>query len=55
LGPVKVEYQGKVYQTQPIEVKVVEGRLGKHGKEGKKERKPRHRPPVPGLEGGVVL
>jgi hypothetical protein len=41
LGPVKVEYQGKVYETQPIEVKVVEG--------SPKQKK------VPQLEGGVVL
>ncbi len=25
LGPVKVEYQGRVYETQPIEVKVAVG------------------------------
>ena len=39
LGPVKVTYRGKVYETQPIEVKVA-GRAGA---------------PRPKLEGGVIL
>lgn len=39
LGPVKVTYRGKVYETQPIEVKVV----------GRAEA------PKPKLEGGVIL
>lgn len=46
LGPVKVEYKGESYQTQPIEVKVVK-------KEGSAEEAPAEEPPV--LEGGVVL
>jgi len=41
LGPVKIEYQGKEYQTQPIEVKVVPGAPKKT--------------PEPELEGGVIL
>ena len=42
LGPVNVEYKGKVIQTQPIEVKVVPS-----------EAKPSQPPPQ--LEGGVIL
>ena len=40
LGPVKVEYKGQTFQTQPIEVKVVPG--------SQEEQSPR-------LEGGVIL
>ncbi|MBI3318939.1 MAG: BatD family protein [Candidatus Omnitrophica bacterium] len=42
LGPVKVEYQGRTVETQPIEVTVVEG-----------PKEPRQE--VPELEGGVIL
>ncbi len=52
LGPIKVEYQGKVYETQPVEVKVVPGpALERKIPEGK--RKPNL--PKPRLEGGVIL
>ena len=40
LGPVKVEYQGRTYETQPIQIKVVGG------------PPPRR---LPKLEGGVIL
>jgi uncharacterized protein (DUF58 family) len=40
LGPVKVEYRGQTYETQPIEVRVAPGA-------------PRKEPPQ--LEGGVIL
>ena len=43
LGPVKVEYKGHTYQTQPIEVKVVPR---------SQEQEPS---PEPRLEGGVTL
>ena len=39
LGPVKVSYQGRVYETQPIQVKVVG----------------RSQAPRPKLEGGIIL
>lgn len=44
LGPLKVEYQGQVVETQPIEVKVTPG-----------ERPEAAPPQAPRLEGGVVL
>lgn len=44
LGPVKIEYQGKEYQTQPIEIKVVESK-----------REPLPEKQEPQLEGGVIL
>ena len=50
LGPVKVEVQGQVYETQPIQVKVMPGPAG---------RVPGSRQPpsrrFPKLEGGVIL
>ena len=49
LGPVKVEFQGKVYETKPIEIKVI---AGKKGEEPKVESKPSEKPL---LEGGVIL
>jgi hypothetical protein len=49
LGPVKVEFQGKVYETKPIEVTVVPG----HQRNSPKlESKPSEEPV---LEGGVIL
>ena len=45
LGPVSVEYKGKMIQTQPIEVKVVPSK-------GRPKEKPSQ---APRLEGGVVL
>lgn len=42
IGPVQVKYQGKVYETQPIEIQVTEGAA------------PARRPP-PKLEGGITL
>lgn len=51
LGPVKIQYQGHEYQTQPIEIKVVPGAA-------QKELPPRSRPKrpqPPRLEGGVIL
>ncbi len=58
LGPVKVEYQGKTYETHPIVVKVVEGpAVPERGPAP--QRRPSRRAPrqkkVPQLEGGVVL
>lgn len=44
LGPVKVEVQGRVYQTQPIEVRVLSGEAPK----AERRRGPR-------LKGGVTL
>ena len=41
LGPIKIEYQGKVIETEPIEIKVIEGKR-------KKKLRPR-------LKGGIVL
>ena len=48
LGPVKVEYQGKVYETRPVEVKVLPG---------KKPQTPEKKikPELPRLEGEVIL
>ena len=50
LGPVKVEYQGQTYETQPIQVKVAPGPAGWIPKSRRPapERLPR-------LEGGVIL
>lgn len=54
LGPVKIEYQGKEYQTPPIEVTVLPGR-------GPPRKRPQRRPePTPEeeslpLEGGTIL
>ena len=50
LGPVKVEYQGQAYETQPIQVKVTPGPAGRIPKS--KQPSPRQ---LPELEGGVVL
>lgn len=47
LGPVKIEYDGQVYETQPIEVKVVQG--------ASKPKKIVPAPQRPRLEGGVIL
>ena len=47
LGPVKIEYEGKTYETQPIEVKVV---AGSPIPEEKKEPSESTQ-----LEGGVIL
>lgn len=49
LGPVKVEYQGKAYETEPVTVRVLPG-----PSEGapKPETEPSDEP---ALEGGVVL
>ncbi len=46
LGPVKVEVQGKSYETQPIQVKVLPG-------PAPKSNRPAPRPPK--LEGEVIL
>ena len=40
LGPVKIEYQGQVYETTPVQVTVSEGKKGEE---------------TPALEGGVIL
>ena len=53
LGPVKVEYQGEVYETKPIEVKVVEGRPRQ--KESPRRRAIPKRREGPELKGGVIL
>ena len=50
LGPVKVEYQGQTYETQPIQVRVAPGPAGRIPKS--KQSSPRR---LPELEGGVVL
>ena len=53
LGPIKIEYQGKEYETPPIEVTVLPG------KSPKERPKPKQRPvpeqEQPQLEGGVIL
>ncbi|MCM8812162.1 MAG: BatD family protein [Candidatus Omnitrophica bacterium] len=51
LGPVKVEYEGQVYETQPIEVKVVKGSEPRREEKSKRSEKRR----MPRLQGGVVL
>ncbi len=50
LGPVKVRYQGQVYESKPVTVKVVPGSPGK-------KQQQEGPPPVgrPRLEGGVIL
>ena len=50
LGPVKVEYKGQKYETQPIEIKVLAG-SPKREEETPSESESK----VPGLEGGTVL
>ncbi len=40
IGPVRVKYQGRVYETQPIQIKVTEGPAAS---------------PRPQLEGGITL
>lgn len=56
LGPVKVEYQGQVYETQPIEVKVVEGPLRKERRQPVKPSRQERKPATaPKLEGGMIL
>lgn len=40
IGPARVKYGSKVYETQPIEIKVTEGAA---------------EPPAPQLEGGITL
>ena len=54
LGPVKIEYQGKEYQTPPIEVTVLPGNsLPKRKREPR--RRPIPEPEQPQLEGGTIL
>ena len=53
LGPVKIEYQGKEYQTQPIEVKVVPGTPEKRSERKQEEQSLPEKEPE--LEGGVIL
>ena len=50
LGPVQVEYQGQIYETQPIEVRVTAG-------PSKKEPSTPAPAPIrkPRLEGGTIL
>ena len=50
LGPMKVQYQGHVYETQPIEVKVTGVSSGKRA-----PAVPEESPRSPELEGGTVL
>ncbi len=47
LGPIKVEAQGSVYETQSFEVKVLPGEAAPEPGEG--------RPPKPELRGGITL
>ncbi len=49
LGPVKVKYQGQVYESKPVTVKVLRGSPEKEQQEGF--------PPAgrPRLQGGVIL
>ena len=54
LGPVKVEYKGRVYETQPIEVKVVRGSPNPKRRPALRSQPPRA-PKAPKLEGGVIL
>ena len=51
LGPVKVEYRGQTYETQPIEVKVVQGPARNKTPQPSEPETPKE----PRLEGGVVL
>ena len=57
LGPVKVEYKGRVYETQPIEVKVVEGKPKEEmpPEQEQQEEQQEEQPKMPRLEGGVIL
>jgi len=49
LGPVKVMYEGQLYETKPVQVKVVPGVPGSRVPSSKPE------PNKPRLQGGVVL
>lgn len=56
LGPVKVEYNGKVYETQPIEVKVVEGTSKEETQVAPEQEEQQEEPPrAPRLQGGTIL
>lgn len=46
LGPVKVDYRGKTYETRPVEVKVLPG---------EKPEPPKKKQKLPKLEGEVIL
>ena len=48
LGPVKVEYEGQVYETQPVEVRVLPGPA-----KPREPKKPTR--PLPRLQGGTIL
>lgn len=52
LGPVKVEYKGKIYETQPIEVKVVQGKTQPAPEQ---EEQQEELPRTPRLRGGTIL
>lgn len=52
IGPVRIEYAGKIYETQPIEVRVVPG-SGRAPAQRKAQPAPRKR--APRLDGGVIL